>query len=69
MASAWSLYFLLLDMDNADYLFYCSHIWWSTPLGIYHFPATEQLVVAVGDGIYFFDAADIKNGTSASKSE
>ena len=69
MASASSLYFLLLDMDNADYLFYCSHIWWSTPLGIYHFPATEQLVVAVGDGIYFFDAADIKNGTSASKSE
>ncbi len=66
LASALNHYFLLLDMDESDCLFYCAHIWNNTPLGIYHFPSTEQLIVADGDGIYFFDAAEIKKGTSAS---
>lgn len=60
LVSSFSRYLLLLDMDHADCIYYNRHIWYDTPRNVYHLSATDQVMVAVTDGIYLFDASTMK---------
>lgn len=52
--------FLLLDMDKGEPIFFNYHIWFFKPCNVYHIPNTDQLMIAAGGGLYFFDASAMK---------
>ena len=52
--------FLLIDMDSSEALFFCNHIWYDTPCNIYHLQTSDQVIVAVKNGIYIIDASRMK---------